>query len=421
MGKRIRLFSVAAVLLAVFCTGCTSKTNDRIVIWTSSSEFAPYIELFNKTHRHKAVLVYKENLSLSLSPHNGEAQPDIIIGPWLKNEKTKRYFVPADFLFDRKYITANAFYTPLLKAGVITHRQYLLPVSFNLPAMIFSTENKKLVENDYTISLEQIRKAGTAYNKKDKKGAFTRIGFAPQSNDNFLYLCAKLLGASFRETKTSEFTWNEQKLSETIDFLSDWITESNGSPKIENDFVYKYLSETDDKRVTSGRTLFAYTTSDKLFKLSEPQLSKIDFRWLQHENELPVEDTMIMMGIARHSSNKAGAAEFISWFFQTETQQALLERSAALHLNTTKFGIADGFSSIREVNEYILPGFYTALLSNIPQPSSLKVYERKPARWERIKQNIIIPYIKDTLTSDSTKRILTIEERYDEWKKQRFN
>lgn len=408
-------------LCSVLCTGCTPHANKRIVIWTSSSEFAPYIELFNETHRHKAVLIYKENLALSLSLQNGEHKPDVIIGPWLKNEKTKRYFVPADFLFDRKYITANAFYTPLLKAGVISHRQYLLPVSFNIPAMIFSKENKKLVENDYTISLDQIKKAGTAYNKKNKSGSFTSIGFAPQSNDNFLYLCAKIRGASFRETKTSDFSWNEQELSETIDFLSEWITESNGSPKTENDFVYKYLSETDDKRVTSGRTLFAYMTSEKLFKLTEPQLSKIDFRWLQHDNKIPVEDSMNMMGIARHSSNKAGAAEFISWFFQAETQQTLLERSAAMHLNTTKFGIADGFSSIREVNEYILPGFYTALLSNIPQPTSLKVYEQKPARWERIKQNIIIPYIKDMLTSDSTKRVPTIEERYNEWKKQRFN
>lgn len=409
------------LLCAVLCTGCTSDADRRIVLWTSSSEFAPYIELFNETHRHKAVLVYKENLSLSLSPADGEPKPDVIIGPWLKNERTKRYFAPADFLFDRKYISTNAFYTPLLKAGVISRRQYLLPVSFNLPAMIFSKENKKLVENDYTISLDQIRKAGTAYNKKNTKGSFTSIGFAPQSNDDFLYLCAKIRGAAFRETKNSDFTWNEQELSETIAFLSEWITESNGSPKTENDFVYKYLSETDDKRVTSGRTLFAYMTSDRLFKLTEPQLSKIDFRWLQHEGRIPVEDTMIMMGIARHSSNKAGAAEFISWFFQTETQQALLERSAALHLNTTTFGIADGFSSVREVNEYILPGFYTALLSNIPQPSSLKVYERKPARWEKIKQNIIIPYIKDMLTSAPTKRILTISERYDEWKKQRFN
>ncbi|MCI6722358.1 MAG: hypothetical protein MR447_06770, partial [Treponema porcinum] len=68
-----------------------------------------------------------------------------------------------------------------------------------------------------------------------------------------------------------------------------------------------------------------------------------------------------------------------------------------------------------------LPGYYTALLSNIPQPGSFKVYEKKPARWEKIKQNIIIPYIKESLASDQTKRIPSINERYTEWKKQRFN
>ena len=419
--KAFSLTFAAALLFAALCTGCSAKQERRIVIWTSSSEFAPYIELYNETHRQKAVLVYKENPAVSMPPENGEQEPDIVIGPWLRNARTKHFFKPADFLFDRKYISSKDFYPMLLEAGVFSRRQYLLPVSFNIPAMIFSQENKEFVEDNYTISLDQIKKAGTAYNKKDKNGSFTRIGFAPQSSDKFLYLTAKIRGADFREAKNATFTWNESSLAGTIDYLSKWISETNGSVRTENDFVYKYLSETDDKRVTSGRTLFAYMTSDQLFKLSESQISKIDFRWIQNDKKIPVEDSMIMMGISRNAANKAGAADFISWFFKTETQQALLERSASMHLGTTKFGIADGFSAIKEVNESILPGYYTALLSNIPQPGSFKVYEKKPARWEKIKQNIIIPYIKESLASDQTKRIPSINERYTEWKKQRFN
>lgn len=407
--------------LSFITTGCSVKNEKRVVIWTGNSEFAPYIELFNKSHKQKAILVYKENPAAALPPSQEEQQPDIIIGSWLRNEKTKSFFKPVDFLFDRKYITSQSFYPMLLKAGSFSHQQYLLPVSFNLPAIIFSSENKEFVEDNYTISLEQLKKAGTQYNEKDKKNNYTKMGFAPQSNDNFLYIIAKMRNANFKESKNSSFSWNKESLSETIDFTKNWINDSNGSPQIENDFVYKYLSETDDKRVLSGRTLFAYTTSDRLFKLTEGQLSKIDFRWLQNDKMIPVEDSMIMLGISKWAKNKSGASQFIKWLFQAETQQALLERSADMNLDTTNFGIADGFSSIKEVNESILPVYYTTLLSNIPQAGSFKVYERKPAKWEKIKHNIIIPYIKESINSDSTKKISTIEERYIEWKKQRFN
>ena len=46
MAKRaFSLTFAAALLFAALCTGCSAKQDRRIVIWTSSSEFAPYISL----------------------------------------------------------------------------------------------------------------------------------------------------------------------------------------------------------------------------------------------------------------------------------------------------------------------------------------------------------------------------------------
>ena len=398
-----------------------SRTDNRIVIWTDNSEFAPYIEYFNKTHQNKAVLIYKENPASALSSNQSDIQPDLVIGSWLVNEQTKKYFEPLDYLFERKFISSQDFYEVLLQVGKFSKRQYILPVSFNLPAIIFSRTNESYLEDNYTISLEQLKRSGEAYNKKNKNGTFNTMGFAPESNDNFLYLVTKIQGANYREIKGNYFTWEPSALLESIKFLENWINEANGSSQIERDFVYKYLSVNDDKRVTQGKTLFAYTTSDKLFKLSKQQLSKIDYRWLQNEKKLPVEDSMLMMGIPKQTENHYGAAEFISWFYNPETQQKLLERKFEMNLDTNKFGIANGFSAIRDVNEHILPVFYTTLLSNIPQADSFKVYDKKPLRWERIKQKVIIPYNKDSLTSNGTKKVLSIDERYSEWRKQGFN
>lgn len=415
------VFCAAVLVIIAISVGCKKQNDGRIVVWTDNSEFAPYLELFNKTHQDKALLVYKENPSYSLPASREEAHPDLVIGSWLVNEHTRHYFEALDYLFERKFISSQEFYKILLQAGKMAGRQYLLPVSFNLPAMIFSTENTEFVEDNYTINLEQVKKSGEAFNKKNANGNFSRMGFAPESNDNFLYLVTKIQGTGYRETKGNSFTWNRDVLKDSIGFLDEWITSINGSSQIERDFVYKYLSTTDDKKVTQGKALFSYTTSDRLFRFPRGQLSLIDYRWLEDQKRIPVEDSMVMMGIPRKAKNHYGAVEFISWFYNVQTQQALLERKFTMNLDINRFGIANGFSSIREVTEHILPVYYTALLSNIPQAENFRVYEKKPLRWEMTKQRVIIPYIKEVLATRGTKKISSIEERYAEWKKQGFN
>ncbi len=411
------LLLLVAVLSVFMLAGCKKKPEKRLVIWTDNSEFAPLIELYNREHRQKAVLVYKENIADSLPPEPDELQPDIIVGSLLKNSRVKKNFIALDFLFNRKYLSSNDFYKTLLKYGTIGHHQYLLPVNFNIPAMIFSTENKNLIKNNYTISLEELRESGSAFNKKNKKGNYTAIGFAPQGNTNFIYTTAQFLGANFREDKNNSFTWNRDSVDGTIKYLKEWISSENTSPQVESDFVYKYLSETPDKQVTSGRTLFSFVTSDTLFSMSTAQLSKLDFRWLNHNGFIPVEDSIISMGIAKDTKKTLLASEFISWFFTTETQHILIERKIKSNLDTTQFGIAGGFSSLKDVNEHILPVYYPAMLTNIPQAGTFSVSDKKPTIWNKIKYRVIIPYLADAVQAEDGKKIPTMEERYSDLKK----
>lgn len=410
------LLLVTAVCGLIF-SGCSKKQEKRLVIWTDNSEFAPYVELYNESHKNKAVLVYKANITDSLPPANDELQPDIIVGSWLKNSHIRKNFTTLDYLFNRKYLSTSDFYPVLLKNGSIHGHQYLLPVNFNIPAMIFSKENRKLVEDNYTISLDQLRKAGAAYNKKNKKDKYTAIGFAPQSSVDFMYAVAKMRGVNFREDKGNSFTYNRDNLNSTMSYLTDWITTENSSTQTESDFVYKYLSVTPDKRVTSGRTLFAYITSNKLFSMNAEQLSKIDFRWLNNKGLIPVEDSMTQMGIAKKSNNEAIASEFISWFFNSETQHSIIERKFKMNLDTVQFGIAGGFSAIKDVNEHVLPVYYPSLMTNIPQARTFMTTDRKPTTWEKIKTRVVLPYISETIENIPGKKIQTMEERYSDLKK----
>ena len=416
--KSIILLTISMLFLAA-CKP-NSQQDNRVVIWTNSSEFAQYIELFNSIHKDsRAILVYKDNPALSLPPAKDELPPDIVVGSWLRTESTQKNFKSLDYLFDTKNVTSEIFYQQLLEAGKKGHTQYLLPVSFNLPAIIFSNENSTYVTDSYTLSLEQIRKIGAEYNQKNKKEVFTRIGFTPLSNDDFLYLTTKINGVNFREEK-NKITWNPQTLLDTINLLKKWIVTENESAQTEQDFAFKYLFMPNYRQVTSGRTLFSYTTSDDLFKTMKNQDLGIDYRWIIENKTLPIEDSFVMMGIHKKANNQIGATEFIKWFFQSESQRKILERKELMNLETEQFGIAGGFSAVRDVTEHILPVFYTQLLTNLPPAQMLTVPQKLPARWESYKSGVVEPYLKEAITntSDSTPDIIEFEK---EWQKKLFD
>ncbi len=427
----ITVFTVFLALIQIFFVSCNQQKTainkeNRIVIWTSNSEFAQYVELFNKTHSdNQAVLVYKENPALSIPPAKDEASPDIIVGSWLRTDNPQKYYRSLNYIFDNQKLTTDIFYNQLLKAGQKNGIQFLLPVSFNLPALVFSTDYKDLIPDNYTLSLKQIRETASAFNQKNKKGAYTKIGFTPLSNNDFLYLATKIYDADFHEEK-GKIVWRDTNLTQAAAELKDWVITENTSAQTEEDFAYKYLFMPYYRQVTSGRTLFAYTTSDQLFKMMKDQDFNIDYRWIiqdktDSKKNLPIEDSFTMMGIYRKAQNIVGATEFITWFFQSENQRAILERKNFLNLETEKFGIAGGFSAVKDVTEHILPVFYTHLLTNLPPAQLLTVPEQLPARWESYKSMVVEPYVKSLITKKDDEVVTPIADLESEWRRKVFN
>ena len=404
--------------LTVLFSSCNEKTQTRIVIWTSCAEFAQYTELFNITHPgSNAVIVYKENPAQELPPAKDELPPDIVIGSWLRTDKTSKQFKSLDYLFDRQIISSSMFYEQLLDAGKNRNTQYLLPVSFNLPAVIFANSNSSLITENYTLSLDKIKSIGFAYNEQNKKGTFSKIGFIPSASSEFLYLTTKLYGVDFREEK-GQIVWSDLRLRNAVNYVRDWINSNNGSVQEEQDFAYKYLFMPEYRQVTSNRTLLAYTTSDQLFGIMKTQELDVDYRWISGDNFIPIEDSFLMMGIYNKARNEQGATEFLSWFFNSQNQEAMLERKLEMNLNNEMFGIADGFSSLRDVTEHILPIYYNQLLTNLPPAGMLKVPQKLPARWDSYKSVVVEPYLNDVITSDKK---LSIADYEAEWRKKVFD
>lgn len=421
MKRHLPLHTFIMLLSALTLASCAGNKTEIMTIWTDRSEFVSYAELFNASQsQYKAVVEYRDNPAEALI--NTDTPPDVVVGPWLKGEKARAKLIQLDYLFNEIRINQSLFYRPLLELGNVKGRQYLLPVSFNLPAVIFSKDRQSQVTDNFFISLDRIKELSKEFNT-EKNGSLTRMGFSPRWSPEFLYILTRMFGAQYEEGGRL-FTWNAKGLAEAIDYVRDWSVSVNGSLSAENDYQFKNLYDPPYRQVTSGRAMFSYVSSRDLLILPADKVASIDFRWITRNDLTPVDDGMIYLGICKRAKELEAAEAFLIWFFNEKNQRAMLQRKADLGLMDRNFGIADGFSSLRPVNEKTFPLFYPNLLGHLPALESLMAPRILPNEWDTLKSGILMPWLIETASlptagSGNTGQTaaVTLETRIQDWQK----
>jgi len=419
MKSRSAVAAIAlAVILSLWAASCAPSGN-AAVLWTDLPEFAVYAELFNASQNTYVIETrYFESTAERLT--SGEAWPDLAAASWLKSASTRRLFQPLDSLFakegkeDDEGIDRASFYPRLLALGAIGRKQYLLPVSFNIPAIVFQREYGLSLSNPFTIELDEIKDRGKAYNQ-ESYGVYTRMGFSPSWDDAFLYTAASLFNASFREAAPGPLAWDEEALEEAMTFLRRWTEEANAGAQAEDDFTFKYLYDPPSKLALSGRILFTYMESDSYFTLAEERRSGLDFRWIAGEERIPLSERTVYLGMCKNTRNAVAAMAFIRWFFRLDTQRALLEYAGRYRMSETSFGVAGGFSAMRTVTEQAFPRFYGDLLGRMPPEAFLTPANILPRNWTVLKEKVILPYLRDRSRLPVSPDSVSLDRRLYEW------
>ena len=396
---------------AVLFGSCWTGTSRVAVLWTDRPEFAAYAEHFNSGQsRFKIETYYREDPAQALA--GTKAYPDLVVGSWLKSASTRAYFKPLDYFFEDLLLKETAFYPRLLALGNIDSKQYLLPVSFNLPALIFSRDNAALVPTPFTLSLEDIQRLAKAYNRLNGD-SFIRMGFSPRWNDEFLFIASSLWGTSFREG--TPLAWDAGALEKAISMVRAWTADANRDAAAEDEFSFKYLYDPAPKLASSGRILFAYLPSDELFTVPEERRATLDFRWIVRESSIPVIEGASYLGICKNGKGRDAADAFVQWFYREDTQRELLAQSERNRTDETVFGIADGFSALRSVNEQVYPQFYPGLLGHVPPADYLSPPNILPRDWLILKSRVVLPYLHDRALAAAGAKVPTLDDRIADW------
>ena len=409
MTKIGRAFLILMVPLVL--GSCVFGGSNKVVIWTDRPEFALYGEYFNASQdKYKVEIRYFESPAHKLTEPGD--YPDIVAASWLKSASVRAFFKPLDSLFKKDGLKRSDFYPRLLSMGYIDKRQYLIPVSYNIPAMIFARDINQILSNPFTVEMEEIKERSKAHNVISD-GVYSRMGFSLSSNNEFLFIAAILFGTSFREA--SPIAWDSQALEQSILWVKRWIEEANISIQVEDDFAFKYFYDPPDKLVNSGRILFTFMDSSSFFTLPEERRTNLDFRWIAEREMIPLNEWDVYYGIHKKTKASKAATAFTKWFFTSETQRQLLDVAKNSRLHETSFGIAGGFSAMKTVTEQVFPQFYPALLGRMPPESFLSPPNILPRNWSAIKERAILPYLRDRIRHPTREEVRSLERRISDW------
>jgi hypothetical protein len=384
------------VLGAVILNGCGYFARPTVTLCTDRAEFSAYAETFNVSQDEFLIEIsYRSNPIQSLLKK--EINPDLIISEGLSDPNLLDHFEPLSGLFRDERIDPKYFYQDLLSLGRREKTQFILPLNFDLPTIVYRSGSLKEEHSGLLIPLDSMRKQGSEYNEVVKE-QLKKEGFSPLWNEDFLYYTTMLFNAEFRTDGSSYIKWNESSLFEGGDFLQSWITEENGGYERDRDFKEKYMNMPEYRLLEDKRILFYFTDMKSFLKVPLEKREDLEFRWLSKGGKIHVLEDILFIGIPRGGRNKKGAKLFLEWIFTPSVQRQIMKINQFKRLLGV-FGIANGFSSLVEVNEKALPQpqFYPLFLGHIPSSEMLSFPSRLPYDWSALKDEVVKPWLKDTL------------------------
>ncbi len=386
--------------------GCGFGLEGTLQLVTNRAEMAAYVDRFNALQSDVRVeLSYQESPAQAVLDGAGG---DIVIGEWLTSPAVMDRMDGLGDIVKPGKIDSAWFYARLLAMCSRDNRPVLVPVSFSLPAVVYLRQPIDLPT--MFMPLDTLQSMSKAFNKTDKAGALVNVGFSPAWDPEFLTSIALLFGAHVRPGRNGLPAWDENGLKRTVDFTRSWMTDVNGGADADAAFSKRILVQPWYKLLTSGKTLFALVSFKDLFALPEEERRDLDFRWLSQDGQIPVLDDVLCAGVPRSSRDKAGAKAFLQWFCGLPVQQSLLTVNQSRRIGV--FGVTDGFSALKSIDEKDLPAKYPLLLGHIPMENLLAFPDMLPDNWVRIRDAVVLPWMLDSASGADSE---SLGKRLEDW------
>lgn len=385
---------LGGLFLVSLVASCDQSANRVSTLWTNVPEVASAVETFNASQREWQLLVeYKEDPAPLLTASGRTA--DLVIARGLATSSVKSAMGSLDFLFDRGKLAKASFYHRILDAGQQNDRLRLIPISFDLPVLVFSQKVTPSLPG-FSLSLDELQAKNVDFDAQTVKGQ-RRIAFSPRW-EAFGPTFLEWSGVRFQEGFQGGLTW-DSSLVAGLARLQGW-TPPGGTDVVE--FQRKYLQASPLPALTTGRVQFYPSTLATFLTLPWKDRRDLDFRFLEQEGRILATEGTVWAGIPSSSLTRGAGEQFLAWFFQPDVQKRLIE--AARTEDDRNFGLAQGLSSVVATNGAPLVDAYPHLTGRLPGADQISFWAALPTDWPTLRTSVLKPWLETTQATEETLR-----------------
>lgn len=386
---------------------CGSNTSEPVTVWTSEPLIADYFDWYNANVDGAPVEVRPIEAGAGYElVTTEESSPDLIIDRNLLKGDASAEYASLDGIVDGR---VDEFYRPILEAGRIDETFRLVPLSFDVPAVMFADAWQPAQDERRSLDIEELREAAGAFNESNDERP-VRMGYSPIWQPSFALAATNAFGVRFREGPEEMPLWSSDAADEVIAFMREWSTQTNPGAGAEESFQDRYLVGPGNRSVQQGRAGFWYTTAAEFYTMPDREIADLDVRWLTRDNTLDVGDHIRWAAIPAGSDQPESARSLLRWLLNPDTQRRLID--ASYGDREPSFGLASGFSSLKEVNTRYLTETHPELTGRVPGESQLRRPVVEHALWPRLAEGVVIPWLREAVQEEQD---LPLAERLRNW------
>ena len=375
---------------------CDQASNRVSTLWTNVPEMAAYVEKFNASQREWQILVeFKDDPApLLLTPGR---KADLIVARGLASAEVKNTMVPLEFLFDGGGLAKASFYRRITEAGQQGDKFKLLPVSFDLPVLVFS---RKVVPDlpGFSVDPETLKSLGTRFAFAADQKVPRKLAFSPRW-ESFGLALLQLRGAAFQEGFQGTLTWDSAHLVEGNNLVRTWPSPGWDAT---TEFQRKYLQGDPTPPLIAGRVQFYPTTLAEFASRPWEERRGLDFRFVDQGGKVIATDNTVWAGIPSSSLTRGAGERFLRWFFQTDVQRGLLVQTRSD--DDRNFGLARGLSSLVATNQGALVEAFPEMAGRLPGSDDINFWGPLPADWSVLKTTVLRPWLEAADGTEATLR-----------------
>jgi hypothetical protein len=388
-------FPLVSACLCLFLLGSCDQSATRVsTVWTNVPEMASPIGEFNASQREWQLLVeYTDNPSALLSSPRKKA--DLVIARGLTSSAVKDAMVPLDFLFDGGNLARTSFYKGILDAGQQGDRFKLLPISFDLPILVYS---KKALPDlpGFSLDLQSLQDLNAAFPSDTSQKPPRKLAFSPRWQ-SFGFVVLQLKGAAFHEGFSGSLAWDSERLAEGLKLFQSWP--SPGWDQV-TAFQKKYLQSDLVPPLVTNRVQFFPSTLASFLARPWGERKDLDFRFVDEDGLIAASDSTVWAGIPSSSLTRGAAERFLAWLYRNETQKALILRSRTE--DDRAFGLAQGLSAMVVPNNQALAEAWPDLVGRLPEADGVLFWGSLPTGWSALKASVLRPWLETPSASETT-------------------